>query len=116
MRLQITALEFDSAGKEEADGGEQFVGFLGGKILQVGGVKGVSGVIDDSFHAVQAACAGFRRAGSLESGQLFAVGPVVGHGAFFPLPIGGLLSGGSGGPTLAACPNAIGSCEGAGRA
>ena len=59
--------------------------------------------------------AGIDSAESLESGLFFAVGQVVGDGAFFPAPFGGLLGGGGGGGTLADCPQAKSRFEGAGR-
>jgi len=45
-----------------------------------------------------------------------AVCPVVGYGAFFPAPLGGLLAGGGGGHASAVGGRARGRLEGAGRA
>lgn len=53
---------------------------------------------------------------SLESGLFLAVSRVVGHGAFFPAPFGGLLADGAGGAAAIVCPYAKGRFEGTGRA
>ena len=114
-RLQFAALEFDSAGKEEAKRREQGAGFLWGKVFQVGGIQGGGGVLDDFLQAAQASFAGFGFTGGLESSLFFAGGLIVGKGAFYPVPFVVPIASSLRRVTLAVRPSAIGSREGAGR-
>ena len=87
----FAALEFDGAGKEMAQGGEQGAGFLFGEVFQVGSVDGGDGVVEQFFDLLEAALAGGGGAGLFEGGLFFAFVLVVGEGAFGPAPKGGLL-------------------------
>ena len=110
----FAALEFDGAGKEMAQGGEQGAGFLFGEVFQVCSVDGGDGVVEQFFDLLEAALAGGGGAGLFEGGLFFAFVLVVGEGAFGPAPKGGLLVQGSGRSAAAICPYLIGSREVAG--
>ena len=106
----VAALEFGSGAQVAAKGREKGSGLLSGQVFQVGDVKGRVYSVEDFAIEVQVAFARFGFTGSLESGFFFALGLVVGRGALFPTPLLGLFAGGLGGPALAVCPDATGSC------
>ena len=111
----FAALEFDGAGKEMAQGGEQGAGFLFGEVFQVCSIDGGDGVVEQFFDALEAVLAGGGGAGKFEGGLFFAFGLVVGEGAFGPAPLFGVFVHGARGSAVAACPFAIGGAEGARR-